>query len=152
MKAYRIFIYIYIVLILILFFNGCDNSNKEEVTNTFTDKEEVINDLLIDKENSYFNDYIVKDNKVYLICTLVLRNFNSEGKTFSIIGDFSEDKEGGLLKESLLYAYDIDLNSRVFTIEGNELKTYEVCFVGNYAGQYQKKNRLLPQTITIIKQ
>ena len=106
--------------------------------------------ISIDTNESFYSDYSVKGDKVYIYCTVFIKNNSQNEKNVMLNALFDNDVETGLLKESVLKGYDIDRQTEVFElIKG--VNKLEVVFIGEFAGTAQKHDRLLPQ-IKIIEQ
>lgn len=123
---------IVLALFLTILMFGC---NKENNTHTF---------ILLDETASYFSDFEVVNDNVYIYCTIVLTNTTSKESSFRVKGFFEDDVKGHLLLESELYAYGEGMET-TFSLHANETKAFEICFVGRFGGRYKKKNRLLPK-------
>ncbi len=126
-------------LSLLLF---CFGSCKENTVTTADVEKEIV----IDTEKSFFSDFQVKNDKVYIYCTVLMRNFGGEEKKVTLKGVFPKDAENGLLKQKELAGYTIDYSSEVFVVEQGE-HWIDVVFIGDFAGNNQKYSRLLPQII-----
>ena len=130
-----------LLCVLALFFTvmlfGC---NKDNNTHNF---------ILLDETASYFSDFEVVGDNVYIYCTVVLTNTTSKECMFRIKGFFEDDVKGHLLLEGELYAYDKEKET-VFSLRANEKKTFEICFSGKFGGREKKNNRLLPEIEIII--
>ena len=98
----------------------------------------------IDHDNSCFMDFRVEDEKVYIECVLTIES--KMNYDVYIEGYFPHD-EGKLLKDRSIYAYDKETGSDRFKLVRGT-NSFSVVFVGDYAGTYQKHDRLLPN-ITI---
>ena len=111
---------------------------------------------------SYFDDFQVKDGKVYFYCYLTLKNNSAEPAAFELKGNFQADVDGGLLKYALVdgfflehekaaYVDGVDPDavplSDVFRLDANEEKEFDVWFIGESAGGTTKHDRLLPEII-----
>ena len=99
--------------------------------------------VLIESDSSY-SDYTVEEDTVFIKCTVAVKNRSDKDIRFKIIGSFPYD-EGTLLKEKNITAKDRFSENAVFSIGANEQRTYDVVFVGNYAGTDQKYDRTLPE-------
>lgn len=107
---------------------------------------------------SYFSDFKVNGEKVYIYCKMTITNSSLIDKTFRLNAILKDDvkigKIGkiGLLKSDNLKGYNEDLSSDIFTIEKNKYNIFSVVFVGEFAGTYEKHDRNLPEiVITTIK-
>ena len=123
-----------IVLALIVTFLmfGCNKNNNAH------------NFILLDETASFFSDFEVVNDNVYIYCTIVLTNSTSNDSSFKVKGYFEDDVKGHLLLESELYAYDEERET-TFSLHANETKMFEICFIGKFGGRGIKKDRLLPE-------
>lgn len=103
--------------------------------------------LQIVKDTSYFSDFSVEGEKVYIKCELEFKNSSSEDTTFQLKAIMKDDVELGLLKEENLTGYSQDLTSDKFTIEKKTTRTFSVVFVGDFAGTNKKHDRNLPEIV-----
>jgi hypothetical protein len=105
-------------------------------------------DCFIVESESWFDDFTVRDDKVYIKCEVVLQNTTSDKQRFKMAAICSEDVDTGLLKNEKVYAVDDHEKERVFEIHANSKQTFEdVVFLGKYGGNNKKSNRLLPRII-----
>ena len=101
-------------------------------------------EISIDGKESFYSDFKIDNNKVYIYCNLLIKNTDKTNAKIAISGVFDNDVKNGLLKQSLLSGYTSDLETTEFNLEkGNNW--IEVVFVGDYAGRNQKYDRLLPE-------
>ena len=104
-------------------------------------------DLRIVKDASYFSDYYVEDEKVYIKCEVTIRNFSSVNESFQLNAILKDDVELGLLKSENLKGYSQELSNDKFTVEKKTTKTFSVVFVGDFAGINRKQDRNLPEIV-----
>ena len=104
-----------------------------------------VNDISIDKKSSYFSDYIVKNDKVYIRCYITLTNTFETEKSVTLSAKLPEDVRTGLLKNETVKALDEKGEEIIFVLPPNTSESLEVIFVGDYAGFMQKNNRNLPE-------
>ncbi|MBQ5398327.1 MAG: hypothetical protein IIU14_02695 [Ruminococcus sp.] len=105
----------------------------------------VSKDIVLIEDESWYNDFSVKNNTVNIMCVLTFKNNSDKEKRFYLTGDFSEDQRLGLVRDKELRGVDYDTKSELLTIEGNKKRTYNYVFKGDFAGKKQKANRLLPE-------
>ena len=113
----------------------------------------VIESLLafhIDREKSSFIDYSVKDDKVYIECSITVRNTDAEEVNFLLYSTLMEDVKGGLLKNGRLQGYSDNFTDTVFTLGGESTQSFTVFFIGDFAGTHIKHDRNLPEISYII--
>lgn len=94
----------------------------------------------INESESFFSDFYVKEDKVYIECDLTIES--KMDYDVSIEGLFPLDY-GRLLKERSIYACDKETGSDRFSLKCGTNK-FTVVFIGEYGGAPQKANRLLP--------
>ena len=102
--------------------------------------------MFIIDENSYHSHFYVKDDKAYIGCVMVIKS--PRDCDIRLLGTFPRD-EGKLLKYSSIFGYDTEGGSDTFHLVRGRNR-FEVVFIGDYAGTYQKQDRLLPE-IEIIE-
>ena len=130
MKRIFLIISIMVVCCLVIFFSTYRLSN-----------------LHIDKKNSFYSDFSIKEDKVYIKCILKVKNSTSHDQRFNINANFPDDVNLGLLKYENLKGYNKKLEDDIFDIKKNSSLTFEVVFIGEFAGNSNKHDRLLPQII-----
>ena len=99
------------------------------------------NNMFIIDEDSYHSHFYVKDDKAYIECVMVIES--PRDCDIRLLGTFPRD-EGKLLKYSSVFAYDLESGSDTFHLVRGENR-FEVVFIGEYGGTYQKQDRLLPE-------
>ena len=115
--------------ILLLCFIGCSQVGKIE----------------IQKATSSYSDFWIEKDKVYIKYELTIKNTGSAKQKVKMTADFDEDKKAGLLKESHLVGYEENLHSNEFTIKSGTNNDVAVVFIGEFAGNNQKQDRVLPK-------
>ena len=135
MKSKLIFIFVSTVIIIGLFFSSC-TTKKDSVR--------IVN------EESFFSDFFIEDNKVYIKCELVIENLSSNEVKVEFVGNFEKDYENGLLKTSQLSGFKEDKSTKVFNLPQGRSRL-EVYFIGEHAGNQQKYDRRLPPIEVIRK-
>jgi hypothetical protein len=109
------------------------------------------NDLELIKKESYFNDFKIIDDKVYIECKITIKNNTGKNIKYKINAIFNDDVRIGLLKNEILEGYNEDLENNIFNISANEtIKYQKIIFIGDFAGNYIKHDRALPKKINII--
>lgn len=97
--------------------------------------------MFIINEESYFSDFYVKGDKVYIECEMSINS--PRDCDIQLQGTFVRD-EGKLLKNATVFAYDIESGSNSFhMVRGTN--RFRVVFIGDYGGIPQKFDRLLPE-------
>ena len=108
--------------------------------------------ICLDKNTSCFSDFEVKGDKVFIKCRITLINKFDVEKSITLSAQLPEDVTIGLLQSSEIKALNEDGSERVFVLAPNEATSFEVVFIGEYAGTNQKYDRNLPEiNIKIIK-
>ncbi len=100
-------------------------------------------DIKLNEEKSYFSDFKIENDKVYIYCTLFIENKSDTEKVISLNASFEKDVENGLLKEALVSGYSLDESTQEFQLKKGE-NQLDVVFIGEHAGADKKHNRLLP--------
>ena len=126
--------FVFIILLALTLITSCGNSHQEII--------------LLNKDDSYFMDFTVNENLVYIECYLIVTNTGQDELEYSISADFTKDVRTGLLKESVLYACDEQTNKQIFILQPGATEKFYCTFIGEYAGIYQKHDRNLPEKIT----
>ena len=121
------------------------------------------------KEESFFSDFAVRNDRVYFLCYLTLRNPSEGAIAVQLTGDFAEDVKGGLLTKRELRSCQVEdsLAQSFQNLSGEELeaatfwtyaeyqgadvflvppggKSFWVLFIGEHGTAESKQNRLLP--------
>ena len=104
----------------------------------------------INKNKSYYNDFEVKGEDVYIYCWISFCNNENKDKSISIEGKFPEDKKSGFLVDESLKGKFVDSDSYDIHIGPKQkLENVKVVFIGK-KGDYDKKaNKKLPSIIII---
>ena len=128
----------FIVALLLLcstvMLSGCRNENIIEIV----------------KRESFYLNFTVEGNKVYIECELSVNNVAGKEVEVEFYAYFPDDVNSGLLKNERLKGYQKDKKtSKFFIPEGN--KSIVIVFVGDFAGINKKHDRALPK-ITIVNQ
>lgn len=97
--------------------------------------------MFIINEESYFSDFYIKDDKVYLECEMSISS--PRDCDIQLQGTFVRD-EGKLLKNATVFAYDIKNGSNSFHMVSGD-NHFTAVFIGDYGGIPQKFDRLLPE-------
>ncbi|MBO5248585.1 MAG: hypothetical protein J6B54_04760 [Clostridia bacterium] len=105
--------------------------------------------IKLHKADSFFSDFKVEDEKVYIYCTLFIENQSNSEKNVAIKASLDNDAKNGLLKEAVIDGYSVDGSTKIFKLQNGESQI-DVVFIGDYAGTEEKINRLLPD-IEIIE-
>lgn len=100
--------------------------------------------IYIDEDESYLSEFNVIGNDVQIVCHVTVCNTYGIDKTILIKGDFSSEVENGLISEKILYAVDSEKNKCQYTLQPHEKKSFDVIFIGTFAGEGQMTNRQLP--------
>ena len=97
----------------------------------------------LNEGKSYFSDFKIENDKVYIFCTLFIENKSDAEKVISLKASFEKDVENGLLKEVLVSGYSLDEGTQEFKLQKGE-NQLDVVFIGKYAGADKKYDKLLP--------
>ena len=101
--------------------------------------------VLLVENQSYFNDYIIKDNKVIIEFYLTFKNNSSNDENVTLAVYLPEDAKSGLLLEEKLYSINNEEKQITYLIPANGVVSYTVKFTGECGGYNVKNNRLLPK-------
>ena len=105
--------------------------------------------VFVSESKSFFSDFEVRNEKVAIRCEITLQNtFGSEYKV-KLKAHFPDDV-GKLLRQETLIAMDDNGDEAVFIIPAYSEKTFEVLFVGDFAGTNEKHDRRLPELEVIL--
>lgn len=97
----------------------------------------------IDIEESFYSTFKIENSKVYIYCNVLIKNPNKNGVKIELAGMFNNDFKNGLLKDPLLNGYSADCETSTFELEEGDNRI-DVVFIGDYAGNNQKYDRMLP--------
>lgn len=100
-----------------------------------------LSNMFIINEGSYFSDFYVKGDKVYIECEMSIKS--PRDCDIQLQGTFVRD-EGKLLKNATVFAYDTENGSNIFHMMRGT-NSFRVVFIGDYGGIPQKFDRLLPE-------
>jgi len=89
------------------------------------------------KLESYYSDFEVKKDKVYISCYITLENNLDKEQTIKLSATFPNDV-GKLLKNAVIES------EKSFTLDAKSKKSFKVVFIGDFAGKNKKNDRLLP--------
>ena len=103
--------------------------------------------ISVDEENSYFSDYVIEDDKVYIKCHIILTNTYDAEKTVNLSAKLPQDAASGLLKDEKINALNEDGSQATFVLPPNSSESFDVVFVGEFAGSKQKQDRHLPEIL-----
>ena len=104
------------------------------------------NDVKLNEEKSYFSNFKIENDKVYIYCTLYVENKSVSQKVVEIMALFENDAQNGLLKEDAAVGYSIDKGENKINLYNGE-NQIDIVFIGEYAGTPQKSDRLLPEIV-----
>ena len=96
---------------------------------------------------SFFSNFTVDNDQVYIKCHITLQNTEDEEQRVKMAAVCPDDVENGLLKSEKIYAVNKHDEVKEFVIEPNSTKSFNVVFLGEFAGTAEKSNRLLPEII-----
>lgn len=101
------------------------------------------NDIRLNEDKSFFSDFKIENDKVYLYCTLFVENSSETERTVTLKASFEADVKNGLLKEALTVGYSFAEGAEEFRLQKGE-NQIDVVFIGEHAGGDQKHDRRLP--------
>ena len=105
--------------------------------------------IILDKENSYFHSFEVKDGKVYMYSEISLENTSNKQVRFKIFANSYEDEKNALLSDKRMEGYEwvIDedsrkaktINNNIFSLKGKEKITgLKIVFVSEHGSRNVK--------------
>ena len=100
-----------------------------------------LSETFIINEESYFSDFYLQGDKAYIECEMSIKS--PRDCDIQLQGTFAKD-EGKLLKNAIVFAYDIENESDSFHVLRGDNR-FRVVFIGDYGGTLQKFDRLLPE-------
>ncbi|WP_026666155.1 hypothetical protein [Butyrivibrio sp. FC2001] len=95
---------------------------------------------------SWFDDFEIKDGKVYERCTIHVENTMDVPAVFGLEGR-DWDEKGKLLDSEVIIAVDENDNEAVFRVEPNTTENIEVTFVGDKGPEDTRTSRELPSIL-----
>lgn len=107
------------------------------------------NDIKILPEKSSMIDFYEDDGIIHITCMITIYNSTNEDVTVRISGYSQEDVNNGLLRSPYLSATNVEEQSEFFLLKAGQYSEYLVDFCGEYAGNLQKKDRLVPDIIEL---
>lgn len=100
--------------------------------------------IKIDRENSWFDEFYIEGNKVYMKCYITIRNSSDENNYIKLVAGLEEDAKNKLIKNPKVTGQD-SKGSDMFFVPANSQKEYTVFFIDDYAGENKKQDRNLPE-------
>ena len=97
---------------------------------------------IIEKE-SYYSDFVIEGDKVYIECELTVDNSSGEEVSVEFYADFPHDEKLGLLQNATIKGFQEDKNLSEFPLQKGKTRL-RVVFIGDFAGTNQKHDRNLP--------
>ena len=105
--------------------------------------------IKVDYDNSYYSDFYIKGNRVYITCILSVYNDSEKKQKFYIRAKYTEE-EGRLLANNKYLKIKENKQEKVIELNPKEKQTINVIFEGDFGEKKQKLNRLLPNEIKIV--
>ena len=102
------------------------------------------------ENDSWFDDFQIIGESVVVSCHLTIESPGDADVTVEIYGDFSEDAESGLVKESVIKAVsldDCDVSRLIIPPGRTQL---DVVFMGTHGSSEKKQDRLLPEIEILV--
>lgn len=106
-------------------------------------------DVIVNYENSVFQDFYVEGNAVHFICILEVQNICDQNMYIRITGRSQEDVDNGLLASPELIGNNVQTNDETFSIPASSTLKIEVDFSGTFGNTNQKADRLIPDVIEV---
>ncbi len=109
--------------------------------------------VMIIENKSYFSDFTVKNNDVFLYYQIAFKNTYSNKVKIKITARMNDDVKIGLLKLAELEGKNKENNLNYFELKANSTTVFDVEFTGEFGGVNKQTNKLLPDiTIQIINE
>lgn len=118
-----------LILLLLVSLGACKSADKGEV--------------FVVREKSMLRNFKVEDGQVRFSCSVCFDNTDAHSQVISLIGNFTEDVKGGLVKERWIPG-ESEMGEDIFLLPPGET-TLELVFIGTFAGTAEKQSRLLPE-------
>ena len=134
----------YIAIILVLFQFSCITMIscwKQESEDEECDKL----DIDINYDESFFDTFYIVGDEVIFKCYYTIESCEKEVSYIKISGNFTEDKNGGLIINDTLYAKDEETGDDIFEVLPGK-NEFIVLYIGAHGDRAIKHNRLLPET------
>lgn len=129
-----------ITILLLVFFVLCSSACYAPEKKP----EEKNDDIYVSSDGSWFSRFEVVGEVVNFYCRLRIRNETNDEHEILVYGNFAEDVEGGLVKETRLLGRDTT-NPTITTFWVSPGDTdIQIVFSGTFAGRMHKRNHLLP--------
>ena len=126
-----------ILFFLIIYLSSCSVNDAHSKENQ---------DIVFDRDYTYFSDYYITDGTVEFVCHYVIINQTNSVCTVQLIGSFEEDHARGLIKEEQLLAEDLEEGNTTFELLPGT-NSLDVVYIGTFSGTTNMKaSRLLPKT------
>lgn len=108
-------------------------------------------EIKIEREDSWFSDFYIKENKVYIQCYITIRNDSNEDQYIKLLAHMEDDAKNKLIKHSIVTGYDEKGSDKFFVPADSEINYIEVFFIDDYAGEEQKQDRNLPEIELVVQ-
>lgn len=107
------------------------------------------NIVTICPEKSVLIDFYEEDGIVHIICSITLYNETNKDILVKISGFSQEDVNNGLLLNPHLSGINKENQSEFFLLKPYRYNEFVVDLCGEYGGNFQKADRLVPDVIEI---
>ena len=124
-----------LILLILLFLCGCSFKERDDI-------------IVCGDESSLIN-FTEQDGVVHIMCRITLENTTDMDCVVRISGYSEEDVSTGLLRYPHLTGYNTEEESDLFLLEANERCEFLIDFQGEYAGNFLKSDRLIPDNIIV---
>lgn len=131
-------------LVLILFafslvlINGCTYSTSTH------------NEIAINYADSVFQNYYVENEIVHIICKITIENKSTSDAEVLLNAISDEDVGNGLLKKPEMCGIDTETGIAILKVEAGQLQEFIIDFQGEFAGNNQKYDRMIPDVLEIV--
>ncbi len=98
----------------------------------------------IERERSWFDEFYIKDDRVYIRCYVTMQNSGNEDKYVKLEANMEEDADKKLIRNAKVTGYD-EKGVDEFLVPANSTEEYTIYFIDDFAGNNVKQDRNLPE-------
>lgn len=84
---------------------------------------DVERDLKVLRSDSWFDDFYIKEDKVFMKCEITIQNKSNQDRYIKLFANMEEDANNGLIKSPTVSGYDKEGNDKFF-VSANKTKKY----------------------------
>lgn len=98
----------------------------------------------IEREQSWFDEFYIKDDRVYIRCYVTMQNSGNEDKYVKLEANMEEDADKKLIRNAKVIGYD-EKGVDEFLVPANSTERYTIYFIDDFAENNVKQDRNLPE-------